>query len=56
VNEVIALVAEHGGLEFARRRGAHFAREAEEALSALPDTPYRSALIDAIAYVLDRRW
>ena len=28
----------------------------EEALAALPDTPFRAALVDAIAYVLDRRW
>jgi octaprenyl-diphosphate synthase len=56
VNEVIALVGEHGGLEYARRRGDQFAREAEEALADLPDTPYRAALVDAIGYVLDRRW
>jgi octaprenyl-diphosphate synthase len=56
VNEVIALVAEHGGLEYARRRGDQFAREAEDALADLPDTPYRAALLDAIGYVLDRRW
>ena len=56
VAEVIALVAEHGGLEYARRRGDQFAREAEEALAELPDTPVRASLVDAIGYVLDRRW
>jgi octaprenyl-diphosphate synthase len=56
VGEVIALVAEHGGLEFARRRGDQFAREAEEALAGLPETPFRAALVESIAYVLDRRW
>jgi octaprenyl-diphosphate synthase len=56
VAEVIALVAEYGGLEYARRRGDQFAREAEEAIAELPDTPARSALVDAIGYVLDRRW
>jgi octaprenyl-diphosphate synthase len=56
VNEVIALVTEHGGLEYARRRGDQFAREAEDALADLPDTTYRASLVDAIGYVLDRRW
>ena len=53
--EVIALVAEHGGIEDARRRGEQFAREAEEALDRLPDTRARAALADAILYVMDRR-
>jgi octaprenyl-diphosphate synthase len=55
VADVIGLVAEHGGLEYARRRGDQFAREAEDALADLPDTAYRTALLDAIGYVLDRR-
>jgi octaprenyl-diphosphate synthase len=56
VGEVIALATEHGGLEYARRRGDQFAREAEEALAELPESPFRTALVDAIGYVLDRRW
>jgi octaprenyl-diphosphate synthase len=56
VGEVIALVAEQGGLEYARRRGDQFAREAEEALADLPESTFRTALVDAIGYVLDRRW
>jgi octaprenyl-diphosphate synthase len=55
VREVIALVADHGGIEAARRRGEQFAREAEEALDELPVTQARSALTDAIVYVMDRR-
>ena len=55
VREIIALVAEHGGIEAARRRGEQFAREAEEALDVLPATPARAALTDAIVYVMDRR-
>ena len=55
VREVIALVAEHGGIEDARRRGEQFAREAEDALDVLPLTQARSALTDAIVYVMDRR-
>jgi geranylgeranyl pyrophosphate synthase len=52
---VITLVTEAGGIESARRRGEQFAREAEEALEELPDTPARTALADAILYVMDRR-
>ena len=55
VREVIALVAEHGGIEEARRRGEQFAREAEEALDVLPLTQARAALTEAIVYVMDRR-
>ncbi|MEP6620086.1 MAG: polyprenyl synthetase family protein [bacterium] len=55
VVEVIALVSDAGGVEEARRRGEQFAREAEEALDGLPDTPARGALADAILYVMDRR-
>ena len=55
IAEVIALVAELGGIDDARRRGEEFAHEAEEALDGLPDTPARAALADAILYVMDRR-
>jgi octaprenyl-diphosphate synthase len=55
VSEVVALVAEVGGIDSARRRGELFAHEAEEALDGLPDTPARTALADAILYVMDRR-
>ena len=55
IAEVVALVGEHGGLDYARRKGDDFVQEAEEALSGLPDTPARAALHEAIGYVLDRR-
>ena len=53
--DVIAIVAEAGGIEAARQRGEQFANDAAEALGVLPESPVRSALTDAIAYVLDRR-
>jgi octaprenyl-diphosphate synthase len=56
IAEVIALVAAHGGLEYALRRGEQFAREAEEALAELPDSPAKGSLVDTISYVVDRRW
>jgi octaprenyl-diphosphate synthase len=55
VAEVVELVTRHGGLEYARRRGEVLAREAEEALADVPDSPARTALADAVGYVLDRR-
>jgi octaprenyl-diphosphate synthase len=55
IADVIALVTEAGGIDSARRRGERFAHEAEEALDGLPDTPARTALADAILYVMDRR-
>ena len=56
IAEVIGIVAECGGLDYARRRGDQFAQEAEEALTGLPATAARGALGDAIGYVMDRRW
>jgi geranylgeranyl pyrophosphate synthase len=55
IADVIAIVSEVGGIDDARRRGEEFAREAEDALDPLPDTPARTALADAILYVMDRR-
>jgi len=55
IAEVVEIVREEGGLEYARRRGEEFAQQAEEALSELPESPYRSSLAEAIGYVMDRR-
>jgi octaprenyl-diphosphate synthase len=54
VARVIEIVAENGGLEYARHRGEQYAKEAEAALVGLPDTAAVAALSDAIAYVMDR--
>ncbi len=55
VHEVVGIVSEAGGLEYARLRGAQFAEEAQDALATLPESPVRAALADAIVYVMDRR-
>lgn len=55
VAEVVAIVRETGGLEYAQRRGEEFAANAEESLAGLPESPARAALHDALDYVLDRR-
>jgi octaprenyl-diphosphate synthase len=56
IAEVVAIVRDHGGLDYARRRADQFSREAEDALAGLPDSAARSSLEDAIAYVVERRW
>jgi len=53
--DVIGIVSDAGGIDYARRKGEQFAHDAEAALRVLPESPVRSALTDAIAYVMDRR-
>ena len=56
IADVIGIVADAGGITYARQRGEEFAHDAELALRVLPESPVRSALTDAIAYVMDRRY
>ncbi len=56
IQDVVGIVADAGGIEYARRRGEQYAQEAEDALLGVPDSPARTALVEAIAYVTDRRW
>ena len=56
VGDVIAIVREYGGLDYARRRGDQFAREAEEALASLPEGASKTSLMDTITYAVERRW
>jgi octaprenyl-diphosphate synthase len=53
--DVVGIVADAGGIDQARRRGEQFANDAEQALRVLPESAARTALTDAIAYVMDRR-
>ena len=55
IAEVVGIVTECGGLEFARQKGEQFAQEAEEALTGLPASEVRQSLFDALGYVMDRR-
>lgn len=55
IADVVAIVAEAGGIDYARRRGEQFAQEAEAALSGIPESPIRVSLTDTISYVMDRR-
>jgi octaprenyl-diphosphate synthase len=55
IARVIRLVADAGGLEYARERAQRLAGQAELALDALPASAARETLRDSLTYVLDRR-
>lgn len=55
IAEVVGIVTESGGLDYARLEGERFASEAEEALTGLPESNVKQSLSDALAYVMDRR-
>ena len=55
IADVVSIVTECGGLDYARRKGEEFGAEAEQALVPLPESEAKQSLADAIAYVLDRR-
>ncbi len=55
IAEVVGIVTECGGLDYARAEGERFAAEAEEALSSVPASTVKQSLSDALAYVMDRR-
>jgi octaprenyl-diphosphate synthase len=55
VADVVSVVIDAGGIDYARAEGQRFAREAEAALAGLPPSAARDALLGAISYVLDRR-
>ena len=48
IADVVAIVTECGGIEFARRKGEEFAAQAEEALAPVPGSPARQSLADAL--------
>ncbi len=54
--EVIGLVRDAGGIEYARQQGEQFAHDAERTALQLPASPARTALTDAISYVMDRQY
>ncbi len=56
IAEVVGIVSECGGLEYARQKGELFAQEAEEALAGLPESDVRQSLFGALGYVMDRRF
>lgn len=55
IGRVIRLVAEVGGLDYAKERAQRLAEAAERELDTLPPSPARETLRDSLTYVLDRR-
>jgi octaprenyl-diphosphate synthase len=55
IAEVIAAVADAGGLEYARERALQLAQQADGELDLLQPSPARDALRASITYVVDRR-
>lgn len=55
IAEVVGIVTESGGLEYARLQGEQFASEAEEAIAGLPESEVKQSLADVLAYVMERR-
>ena len=51
----MALVEEHGGLEYAERKAERYGEQATEALDSLPAGESRELLQEAVRYVIDRR-
>jgi octaprenyl-diphosphate synthase len=55
IQQIIALVQEQGGIEYALQHARTFGEQAAEALVSLPPGPATDALRDAVTYVVDRR-
>jgi octaprenyl-diphosphate synthase len=55
IADVVAIVTECGGIDYARRKGHEFAEAAESALESVPPSACRQSLTDALTYVIDRR-
>ena len=55
IADVVAIVHECGGIDFARRKGEEFAGEADAVLDSLPASDARHALSETLGYVMDRR-
>jgi octaprenyl-diphosphate synthase len=55
IQEVVAAVADAGGLDYARGRALQLAEQADRELDRLSPSPARDALRATITYVVDRR-
>ena len=54
LEEAIALVAEHGAIQDTVERARHYGSIAQDALAIFPETNYKAALLDAVAFSIDR--
>ena len=54
IGNIVQIVVERGGLEYASGVAARYADEAREALAMLPEGPAATSLLDAVSYAVDR--
>lgn len=54
VNELVQLVVDRGGIEFAAQKMNEFKNKAVEALQAFPESEARQSLIDLVEYITTR--
>ncbi len=54
IARIVQIVAERGGLDYARNRARHYADLAEGALAGLEASPAADALRDSVSYAVDR--
>jgi octaprenyl-diphosphate synthase len=55
VKEVIEFVKRSGGIEYAKGVMQQYYQKAIAILSDLPDTPYKSSLVDLVLFTIDRK-
>lgn len=55
IAEIVRLVHERGGLDYAKGRAAEYAARAREALVGLPESPALDSLNASIVYAIERR-
>lgn len=54
LEKAISLVKEHGAIEDTVERARHYGSIAHDALAIFPDTNYKAALLDTVAFCIDR--
>lgn len=55
IARIVRLVRDNGGLDYAKSQALAFAQRARESLDGLPAGPALQALLESIAYVVERR-
>lgn len=56
VAEVIDIVNQSGGIEYASQKMQEYKQQAIDMLNKYPDSPARSAMIDLVHYAIDRKY
>ena len=54
LNEIIAFVKDHGGVEYAAKTADEYSEKAIKSLERYPDTPYKRSLTSLVEFVTTR--